>query len=165
MKLNEDYCIRTLIVERNTNDGMRAISFMNSSRLPYELIEISREEANEDLEAYCKTPRLLSNVGCFETLSYIEWFSRCFGVDGPEYILGIEKLPVLGLSNKHSFQLIPAEYLLRVNRGENITDEESKKIAERELSERTNRSERKRLERQVIGESAQGVQIKGRFRL
>lgn len=49
---------------------------------------------------------------------------------------------MLGFSNKHSFQLIPAEYLLRVNRGENITDEESKRMAERELSERTNRSER-----------------------
>jgi len=93
MKLNEDYCIRTLIIERNTNDGMRAISYMNSSRLPYELIEISREEANEDREAYCKTPRLLSNVGCFETLSYIEWFSRCFGVDDQNIYRELKNYP------------------------------------------------------------------------
>lgn len=75
LRLNRDFCIRTLIVEKDSEDGKKAISYMDKSGLPYELIEIDKIETDKSGLINVKIPRMLAG-----------WF---YSIDGLDMIHGI----------------------------------------------------------------------------
>lgn len=69
----------TLIIEENSEEAKRAIRLMNLSGLPYEVIKISKEQADEDRRNYDKVPRAhvrLKIHGVIGGLDSIEWYSK-----------------------------------------------------------------------------------------
>lgn len=111
-----DYNLRTLIIEKNTEVEKKAIEIMNNSRLPYELIELSHEEAEiKTREENYKIPKLLTNIDLFDNIDSIEWYAKVYGINGKLYNREDVQKPVIGISNKHFMQYLPSEYLFNLN--------------------------------------------------
>lgn len=68
-----------LTIEENTDEAERAIELMDLSGLPYQVVRISKEQADEYRKSHNKVPRIqvVSKIhGVIDSLDGIEWYSK-----------------------------------------------------------------------------------------
>ena len=82
--------VGVLYVEEGTEEADRAVGLMDLSGLPYQVIPLKKEEADERRMNCDPIPMLLSWSGFYRGLEAIEWCARCYGKGGPQHHASLE---------------------------------------------------------------------------
>ena len=75
-----------LYVEKDTEEGRRAVDLMESSGLEFEVCELGKKEADERRTGVGrKIPVVFTHEGFFDGIDNVGFYARVYGIGGRQY--------------------------------------------------------------------------------